>query len=89
MIKIIQAQHVQQTTLRLTFSDHSYGDYDLQALIARQTELTIPLSDEHYFKQYFLELGALCWRNGLALSPGHIHQKLAAQNKLHYESRVA
>lgn len=49
----------------------------------------MPLNDDHYFKQYFLELGALCWRNGLALSPGNIHQKLAEQNKLHYESRVA
>ncbi|MCX7097592.1 MAG: DUF2442 domain-containing protein [Methylococcales bacterium] len=73
----------------MTFSDNSYGDYDLQALIDRQTELTMPLNDDHYFKQYFLELGALCWRNGLALSPGNIHQKLAEQNKLHYESRVA
>jgi hypothetical protein len=67
MIKIIRAQFVQQKILRLYFSDNSYGDYDLQPLIARQTELVTPLNDEQYFKQFFLELGALCWRNGLEL----------------------
>jgi hypothetical protein len=89
MIKITQAHHVQARVLRLSFSDNSYGDYDLQPLINRQTELVIPLNDESYFKQFFLELGALCWRNGLELSPGNIHRKLAEQQKLHYESKVA
>ena len=68
MIKIIQAQYVQQRILRLYFSDNSFGDYDLQALIDRQTELVMALNDDVYFKQFFLELGALCWPNGLELS---------------------
>ena len=89
MIKIIRAQYMQQKILRLYFSDNSYGDYDLQPLIGRQTELVTPLNDEQYFKQFFLKLGALCWRNGLELSLGNIHRKLEEQQKLHYESKVA
>lgn len=89
MIKIIQAQYVQQKILRLHFSDNSWGDYDLQPLIDRQTELVIPLEDEHYFKQFFLELGALCWRNGLELSPGNIYRKLEEQQQLHHKPKVA
>jgi hypothetical protein len=89
MIKIIQAQHLEQKILRLHFSDNSWGDYDLQPLIDRQTELVIPLNNEPYFKQFFLELGALCWRNGLELSPGNIHKKLAEQQLLHCETKVA
>jgi len=89
MIKIIRAQYLQQKILRLYFSDNSYGDYDLQPLIARQTELVTPLNDEQYFKQFYLELVALCWRNGLELSPGNIHRKLEEKQKLHYESKVA
>ncbi|MGZ5624859.1 MAG: DUF2442 domain-containing protein [Methylobacter sp.] len=89
MIKIIQANHVQQKILRLYFSDNSWGDYDLQPLIDRQTELVIRLNDEEYFKQFFLELGALCWRNGLELSPGNIHKKLAEQQQLHDATKVA
>ena len=89
MIKIIQAQHLKQRILRLYFSDQSYGDYDLQPLIDRQTELTLALSDEAYFKQFFLELGALGWRNGLELSPGNIHRKLAEQKQLHFASKAA
>jgi hypothetical protein len=53
MIKIIRAQYMRQKILRLYFSDNSYGDYDLQTLIDRQTELVIPLNDEQYFKQFF------------------------------------
>jgi len=89
MIKIIQAHYVKQRILRLHFSDNSYGDYDLQPLINRQTELTCPLNDEAYFKQFFLELGALCWRNGLELSPSNIHRKLVEQQQLHCEAEVA
>ncbi len=89
MIKIIQAQYVKQRVLRLYFSDNSCGDYDLQPLIDRQTELTIPLNDETYFKQFFLELGALCWCNGLELSPSNIHRKLAIQQQLHYKTEAA
>ena len=89
MIKIIQAQYLRQRVLRLYFSDHSYGDYDLQPIIDRQTELTLPLADEDYFKQFFLELGALSWQNGLELSPGNIHRKLAEQQQLHFETKAA
>jgi hypothetical protein len=49
----------------------------------------MPLNDDAYFKQYFLELGALCWRNGFELSPGHIHQKLAEQHLLHSKNQAA
>jgi len=89
MIKIIQAQYLEQRILRLWFSDNSQGDYDLQPLIDRKTELTLPLENEFYFKQFFLELGALCWRNGLELSPSNIHRKLAQQQLLRYEMQAA
>lgn len=89
MIKIIRAKHISQKILRLCFSDNSWGDYDLQPLIDRQTELVLPLNDDAYFQQFFLELGALWWRNGLELSPVSIHKKLEKSQQLHYETEVA
>jgi len=89
MIKIVRAEHIRQKILRLYFSDSSWGDYDLQPLIDHQTELTLPLNDDSYFQQFFLELGALCWRNGLELSPGNIHRKLKERQQLHFETKVA
>lgn len=88
MIKIVNAQHVGKRVIRLSFSDHSGGDYDLQPLIARQTELVFPLENEDYFSQFFLELGALCWKNGLAFSVGSLHRKLQESGGLHVESEV-
>ena len=65
MIKIIQAHYVQQRILRLDFSDNSFGDYDLQPLIDRQTELVMALNDDVYFKQFFWNLepcvGPMAW----------------------------
>jgi hypothetical protein len=63
--KIIQAHYVQQRVLRLYFSDNSVGDYDLQPLIDRQTELVVAFNDEEYFKSFFwslvLYVGVMVW----------------------------
>jgi len=76
MIKIIQAEYLRDKVIQLHFSDGSYGDYDLLCLINRKSELTKLLQDETFVKQFYLEMGALCWPNGLELSPGSIHRKL-------------
>lgn len=89
MIKIIKAEHIEDKVIRLLFSDQSWGEYDLQPLIDRQTELVAPLQNESYFSAFFLELGALCWKNGLELSPGSIYRKLQEQGKLHTKPKVA
>ena len=89
MIKILKAEHSERKVIRVLFSDHSWGEYDLQPLIDRQTELVAPLQDDDYFSQYFLELGALCWKNGLELSPRSIYEKLQEQGKLNTEPKAA
>lgn len=82
MIKIIKAETIGQTQLRLTFSDSTQGDYDLAPLLDKDTVLTRPLKNPEYFNAHFLELGALCWRNGLELSPAALHSELQNSNKL-------
>jgi hypothetical protein len=89
MIKIIKATHLTKKIIQLEFSDHSWGEYDLQPLIDKQSELVIPLQNETYFSEFFLELGALCWKNGLELSAGSIHKKLHEQGKLHFTAKAA
>jgi len=44
--------------------------------------LTLPLQDPEYFKAYFIELGAVCWKNGLEFSPAALHQELQSAGKL-------
>ena len=89
MIKIIQAEYLHDKVIQLHFSDGSWGDYDLLSLIERKSELSKMLQDNTFFKQFYLEMGALCWRNGFELSPGSIHLKLQTQQKLHKKSQVA
>lgn len=89
MIKIIQAEYLHDKIIQVHFSDRSWGDYDLLSLVEKQSELTKVLQDDAFFQQFYLEMGALCWRNGLELSPGNIHRKLQKQQLLHSEVKVA
>jgi hypothetical protein len=82
MIKILRAQAMANHVIRLEFSDGSTGDYDLTELIGRDTEMVRPLADPTFFADFFLELGALCWRNGFELSAANLHRKLAERGEL-------
>ena len=89
MIKIIQAYYVQKKFYDCIFRIILTGDFDLQLLIDKGAELVLPLNDEVFFKGFFLELGALCWKNGLELCPDSIYQKLSKNNQLHFEIKAA
>jgi hypothetical protein len=62
----------------LEFSDGSVGDYDLTELISRDTEMVRPLRDPACRADFFVELGAVCWHNGLDLGASSSHRKLNA-----------
>lgn len=76
MIKIVSAEALQGLVIRLAFSDGSGGDLDFDFAVSRNTVLTSPLADPGYFKGFFLELGALCWPNGLEFSARSLRARL-------------
>jgi hypothetical protein len=82
MIKLVHAKWVEGSKLSLAFSDGCQGIYDFHALLAKNTALTLPLQDAVAFQQFFLELGALCWPNGLEFSASKLHSELAAAGAL-------
>ena len=89
MIKIVKAEHTENKVIRLVFSDQSWGAYDFPPLIERQTELVFPPREDNYFRGFFLELGALCWKNDLEFSAGSLNRKLPEQGKLHTHQQAA
>jgi len=89
MIKILRATHLRDLIIELEFSDGSVGPYDVSPLLERDTELTRPLGDPDYFRRFFIDFGALCWPNGLELSPAAIRQRLEESGNLRRGSRVA
>jgi hypothetical protein len=76
MIKITGATHVRGKVVSLEFSDGTQGSFDFSELLSKQTSLTIPLQADEEFQRFFLELGALCWPNGLEFSGGSLHQRI-------------
>lgn len=89
MIKIVKAEHTRDYQLRLTFSDGAHGEYDFAPMLAKETVLTKPLKAPEAFKAHFLELGALCWKNGLELSPVALYRELQAEGKLTHTEQAA
>jgi len=84
MIKLVSASLLHDKVLRLAFSDGSEGDLDLAPALVRDTALTRPLAQAEYFSRFFLELGALCWPNGLEFSARSLHAKLKQAGSLRH-----
>jgi Protein of unknown function (DUF2442) len=83
MIKIVHAKWAKDQVVVLAFSDGSEGEYEFSPLLAKDTPLTLPLKETALFQRFFLEMGALCWPNGLEFSAAKLHGDLLAANRLH------
>ncbi|MGH6609957.1 MAG: DUF2442 domain-containing protein, partial [Burkholderiaceae bacterium] len=78
MIKIIRAIAETDYSVRLTFSDGTEGVVNLEPKLRADTVLTRGLRAQSEFRRFFLDMGALCWPNGLEFSPAALHSELRA-----------
>jgi len=89
MIKIVKAEFVVDYAIDLYFSNGKKGRCDFMEFVSRPGELAKPLKDVDYFKKFFLELGAICWKNGLELSASSLYKKLDQAHALKDVERAA
>ena len=74
MIKLLEAKYLDDFQVALVFSDGQEGVFDGCSLPQRSGPLLEPLHAESYFRRLFVDAGALCWPNGLELSPARLHE---------------
>lgn len=74
MNKLINIRYQGDFQVVLGFSDGKEGIFDGRELLRRSGPLLEPLRDEKYFRRLFIDAGALCWPNGLELSPARLHE---------------
>ena len=74
MIKIIEVRYLGDFQIGLQFSSGFEGVFDGHLLLQRQGPLLEPLRSEDYFRRFFVDAGALCWPNGLELSPTRLRE---------------
>lgn len=74
MIKLTTARYRGNFQVALGFSDGKEGIFDGRELLQRSGPLLEPLRDEAFFARLFVDAGALCWPNGLELSPARLHE---------------
>ena len=82
MIKLIKIEVAGPSGLTLSFSDDSAGRWSAETILARDTELTRPLTDPAYFARAFIESGALAWPKAQEFAPWSLHADLAAAGLL-------
>ena len=78
MIKIVELRYLGDFRVALNFSDGRNGLLDGRILLQRSGSLLEPLRSEAYFQRLSIDAGALCWPNGLELSPARLHETCSA-----------
>ena len=74
MIKLTEARYLGDFQVALYFSNGREGVFDGHTLLQRNGPLLDPLRAEPYFRRLFVDAGALCWPNGLELSPARLYE---------------
>lgn len=75
MIKLLSAEYTENGLIALEFSDGNKGVFNLPLYLGDRTgSLLLPLADDDYARRCFIDAGALCWPNGLALSADRLRQ---------------
>ncbi|MDP2822363.1 MAG: DUF2442 domain-containing protein [Sulfuritalea sp.] len=78
MIKVIKASYRGGFQVLLTFSDGAEGIFNGREFLRRNGPLLDALRDESFFRRVFIDAGALCWPNGLELSPTRLRETCVA-----------
>jgi hypothetical protein len=77
-MKLLEVKTLAPLQLGLLFNDHTRRVFDGAGYLAdRQGPLLEALRDPVYFARCFVDSGALCWPNGLALSPARLYEMTA------------
>ncbi len=78
MIKVLNARLAAPFKIELEFSYHTQGVFDAGAyLTTRSGPLLDVLREPGYLDRFFIDAGALCWPNGLEISPARLHELCA------------
>lgn len=78
MIKLIEMHYQGNFRIAMTFSDGAEGVFDGNEFLKREGPLLDRLRTESFFQKAFIDAGALCWPNGLELSPTKLHHACTA-----------
>lgn len=77
MTKVIAERYLGDFQVALQFSDGAEGVFDGRALLQQHAgSLLAPLREEEFFRRCFVDAGALCWPNGLELSPTKLRENV-------------
>jgi hypothetical protein len=80
MIEVIDAKHVGDYKIEITFSNLANGVIDFREYLNRKG-LFSKLNDYNYFINFIVdrETGTICWDNGLDIAPETLYFKMTGE----------
>ena len=70
MFWVIEAAHIKDYILRITFNDGVQKDIDLQNEL--DEGVFMPLKDKEYFKRFHVSANTVEWENGADFAPEYL-----------------
>ena len=70
---VIEARHLRNYVLEVTFNDGAVKEIDFSAY-AKRGGIFAPLADLAYFKRFFVDLNTICWPNGADVAPERLYE---------------
>jgi hypothetical protein len=75
VIKLRNIRHAAPWEIELEFSDSTHGRFDGKAYLgSHDGPQLVALRHANFFAQAYIDAGALCWPNGLELSPQRLRE---------------
>lgn len=89
MTKVARFEVLDDRSIRLVFSDGTGGVYDFSRYFGHESPLTTALRDPAYFRNVYVDEGALAWPNGLDFSGWKLQRDLDEAGRLERPAMVS
>lgn len=82
LLKVTDIATAPPYSLRVRFSDGTFGTHDFSNLVQESGEMIEPLRDPAFFARAGLEFGAPTWPNGYDMCPDWLHMLMEDAGEL-------
>jgi hypothetical protein len=82
MERVIKAQLLEEYKIFVEFNDGTSGVIDFEEKLRNDhRQIVRELLDLNVFRTVKVDMGTLCWDNGLDFAPEYLYERVTAENK--------
>jgi hypothetical protein len=75
ILHVIEAAYISDYKIQVHFDNGETRIVDLENFLMNEKRIVFhPHKDKNFFKDFFLDMGAICWKNETDLAPEFLYQ---------------